>query len=637
MNNWGRILFLCFLVFSACKEPENSPVVHATGTPGYFYNKGLETTDFHEKLDLYSRGLEAVESTKDTNLVVLLDAKIYALHRLNRYQETLPLIDSLIVISDLQEDSYFQAKALHRKYSTYESLSRLEDAFEFAFLSRQQSLKRGDTAGAGRRSLDMANTQFSLGDYSGGQESATEALKYIDLEADRKYAGSAHNVLGLLYNEQGLYEEALKEYQQALKFAQSRTDSLSYLHNIALVYKNQGNYASALRIFKQLITAEEPRETSRIRFRDNYAYTQWLQNPGLQIDGELLRTMEERKNINDYVGLLSSYSHLSDYYSSTEPQKAKKFALAFLETAKQVGNAPAETIALKKLLSLTDSPEKEQFLEQYLFLSDSLKDANLKTRYRFAKIKFDEERKQQQIALLEAENQTMSLKAEKFKTGTTISSLSALLVLITAGAVLYTVRQRSRREKIRQIYLTESRISKRIHDEIANDIYNVMSTLEPEGHTPVVDKLEKIYLRTRDISRENREIETQENYLQGLLNLLGSTTPSETRLVIRGAEDINWAKLKTEKKIVLYRVLQELMVNMKKHSKASLVALVFASEKNKLRIHYSDNGTGTKMDKLLAGNGIKNLQNRIETVKGTITFDTGGKGLKAEIFVPTST
>ncbi|NJY63030.1 ATP-binding protein [Salinimicrobium sp. CDJ15-81-2] len=636
MWKWGKVFLLVVLSLSGCKEREEVEVVHAPGTAGYFYNKGLESTDFQEKLNLYSQGLEAVQSVKDTNLVVLLDAKVYALHRLNRYEETLPLIDSLIKVAELQEDTYFQAKALHRKYSTYSFLSRPEDAFEFAFLSRQLTLKMGDTAGAGRRSLDMANTQFSLGDYAGSQESATEALKYLNIDTDRKYAGSAHNVLGLLYNEQHLHEEALKEFRNALKFAESRTDSLSYLHNIALVYKNQGKYGSAMKIMKDLVKAEEPSDYSKTRYRDNYAYMRWLQNPNARMDKELLAMVEERKKNNDLEGLLSNYSHLSDYYSKPEPAKAKQFALAYMETAKEIGNPNAEADAIKKLLSLSNSPDKEQYLKRYLFLNDSLKDANLKTRYRFAKIKFDEERKQQQIALLEAENTTMSLKAEKFKTGTTISSLSALLVLITAAALLYTVRQKSKRERIKQVYLTESRISKRIHDEIANDIYNVMSTLEPAGHTPIVDKLEKIYLRTRDISRENSEIDTKENYLQSLLSLLGSTSPVHTRLIIRGAEDINWDKLKNEKKIVLYRVLQEMMINMKKHSRATLVALVFSSDKNRLIVKYSDNGIGTDLPGLQSGNGIKNLQNRLKTVNGNIIFDTEGKGLKAEISLSTS-
>ena len=630
------IFLLTIICFLGCKKTVEVDITHAPGTAGYFYNKGLETTDFQEKLHLYSEGLKAVESTRDTNLVVLLDAKVYALHRLNRYEETLPLIDSLITVAELQEDDYFHAKALHRKYATYSFLSRPEDAFEFAFLSRQHSLKMGDTAGAGRRSLDMANTQFSLGDYAGSQESATEALKYINLEADRKYAGSAHNVLGLLYNDQHLYEEALKEYRQALKYAGSRTDSLSYLHNIALVYKNQGKYDSAIRIMKELVEAEEPSEYSKARYRDNYAYTRWLKNPNASVHKEMLAMVEERKRNNDREGLLSNYSHLSDYYSKTEPAKAKEFALAYLQTAKEIGNVNSESDALKKLLSLSNASENEKYLERFLFLNDSLKDANLKTRYRFAKIRFDEERKQQQIALLEAENTTMSLKAEKFKTGTTISSLSALLVLITAAALLYTVRQRSKREKIKQIYLTESRISKRIHDEIANDIYNVMSILEPAGNTPVVDKLEKIYLRTRDISRENSEIDTKENYLQGLLSLLSSASPANTRLIIRGAENINWSKLQNEKKIVLYRVLQEMMINMKKHSQASLVALIFSLEKNQLLVKYSDNGAGTELATLQSGNGIKNLQNRLKSVNGNIIFDTQGKGLKAEISLSTS-
>ena len=115
------------------------------------------------------------------------------------------------------------------------------------------------------------------------------------------------------------------------------------------------------------------------------------------------------------------------------------------------------------------------------------------------------------------------------------------------------------------------------------------------------------------------------------MSLLGSTTPGNARLIIRGEETINWNKLKAEEKIVLYRVLQELMVNMKKHSGATLVALVFTAEKNKIRVSYSDNGRGTKSSLLERGNGIKNLHNRLKTVNGNIIFDTEGKGLKAEI------
>ena len=634
MKNPGNILILILLCLYGCKEEEQQEVIHPPGTAGYFYNKGLESTDFHEKLDFYSRGLEAVTSVKDTNLVVLLDAKVYALTRLNRMEETLPLIDSLVTISELQDDKYFQSKAYHRKYFALTQLSRTEDAFQSALLSRQISLQMGDTALAGRRSLDMANTQVSLGDISGGQESATEALRYLNSEKDRKYVSSAHNVLGLLYNEQRLYEEALKEYELALEFAESRKDSLSYLHNIALVYKNQGEYARAIKIMKELVVAEEPSEYSKARYRDNYAYTRWLQNPNARVEQEMLAMVEERKKNNDHEGLLSNYAHLANYYQETAPQKAKEYALAYLETAKAMGSRPLEVDALKKLLSLSDSPEKEIYLERYIFLNDSLKDANLQARYRFAKIRFDEERKQQQIALLEAENVTMSLKAERFKTGTTISSLSALLIIITAGTLLYMVRQRSKREKIKQIYLTESRISKRIHDEIANDIYNVMSILEPVAPEPIIDRLEKIYLRTRDISRENSEIDTGEKYLQALLGLLSSTTPAGTKLIVHGEESIPWKKLKDETKIVLYRVLQELMVNMKKHSGAKLVALVFSSENSQLKVYYTDNGCGIDQQQLENGNGIKNLRQRLKSVDGKIIFESEAKGLKAEITIP---
>ncbi|MCD8529424.1 MAG: hypothetical protein LRY25_01160 [Flavobacterium sp.] len=51
-------------------------------------------------------------------------------------------------------------------------------------------------------------------------------------------------------------------------------------------------------------------------------------------------------------------------------------------------------------------------------------------------------------------------------------------------------------------------------------------------------------------------------------------------------------QLKEEIKITLYRVLQELMVNMKKHSECTLVAIAFKNNPTTLEITYSDNGKG---------------------------------------------
>ena len=70
-------------------------------------------------------------------------------------------------------------------------------------------------------------------------------------------------------------------------------------------------------------------------------------------------------------------------------------------------------------------------------------------------------------------------------------------------------------------------------------------------------------------------IDTGENYLNHLLSILSNAAPANTKLIIRGENAINWKGLSAEKKILIYRILQELMVNMKKHSNASFVAIIF--------------------------------------------------------------
>ncbi|WP_029038780.1 tetratricopeptide repeat-containing sensor histidine kinase [Salinimicrobium xinjiangense] len=630
------ILLLCLLCLPGCGKEENTPanIAPEKGTPEYYYELGYESSDPAEKLEFYNTGLELVEDPQDTILPALLEGKIYAMSRLGELEATEVWIDSLIKVAELQGDLFYHAKGYYRKAVMNRYLSNPEAVFENNFLSRQLYLKMGDTAMAARRSLDMANAQYELGDLTGAQESATEALKFLDAEKDAHYVSSAHNVVGLSYMNLGFYKEAREEFHNALSFATSRKDSISYLHNIAIAHKNEGNFGEALNILEDIIHSSEPDTESRNRFLDNYYYMKWLQDSAVKVEDELLAVVEARLQRNDREGLITSYSHLSDYYGSKDPVKSKAYAEAMFKAAKENRTTTSEVDALSKLISLSSGAEKDIYLDRYMSLSDSLQEAGLRSKAHFAKVRFDEERKQQQINLLRAENVSQALRTEKLRTRTVIISLIAFLILFTAMALIYYFRQRAKKEKLREIYLTERRISKRIHDELANDIYNVMSTLENVAPVPVVDKLEKIYHRTREFSRENNEIDTGESYVNDLLSMLSHATPANVKLIVKGEQEINWSRLEPEKKIVLYRILQEMMVNMKKHSKASLVALIFSTEKNLLKVRYSDNGIGTTANEIHSGNGIKNICMRLKTVNGKPVFDTEGKGLKSEISIP---
>jgi hypothetical protein len=108
----------------------------------------------------------------------------------------------------------------------------------------------------------------------------------------------------------------------------------------------------------------------------------------------------------------------------------------------------------------------------------------------------------------------------------------------------------------------------------------------------------------------------------------------EITIAVRGFSAIQWNGISEEKKIVVYRILNELLVNMKKHSQASLVSIVFENSKNILNIDYSDNGKGIN-ESFQKGSGLYNTENRIKNSNGTFSFESEpGKGVRFKCSFP---
>ena len=182
-------------------------------------------------------------------------------------------------------------------------------------------------------------------------------------------------------------------------------------------------------------------------------------------------------------------------------------------------------------------------------------------------------------------------------------------------------RNKTKREKIIEVYKTETRLAKKIHDVLANDMYLVMNKLQKEERedTSILYDLEKIYSLTRNISHENSPVITGYLFEDFLKQLFVDFTTDTCKIMNKGLTEIHVNILRKEKQIVLYRLLQELLVNMKKHSQASLVIITFSITKDTIQVQYKDNGIG--IDTLKIKSGLQNMETRIKSIKGTIIFE----------------
>ena len=148
-----------------------------------------------------------------------------------------------------------------------------------------------------------------------------------------------------------------------------------------------------------------------------------------------------------------------------------------------------------------------------------------------------------------------------------------------------------------------------------------MTSLEnnPSVDNEVLDEMERIYSKTRDISRENSAIDLNQDYGLQLNDLLLGYKNQNVTIVTRNLSKIEWKDVSEVKKTAIYRVLQELMTNMRKHSMATSVALVFTQVGSKIEIKYRDNGIGCDLFKK---NGLQNTETRIASINGTISFES---------------
>ncbi len=182
------------------------------------------------------------------------------------------------------------------------------------------------------------------------------------------------------------------------------------------------------------------------------------------------------------------------------------------------------------------------------------------------------------------------------------------------------------------------RTSKKVHDVVANGLYRVMTEIENREDIDkehILDKIDDMYQKSRDISYDQPQIPNLHfnDKLTKLLQTFGTVT---LKVVVLGNTAQLWKKVTTEVKYEVEHILQELLVNMDKHSQATEVTLQFEQIDNHINIYYTDNGIGLSKD-IVFKNGLTNTGNRIAHIHGSLTFDTETeKGLNIKLSFPIS-
>ncbi|WP_138537538.1 tetratricopeptide repeat-containing sensor histidine kinase [Polaribacter aestuariivivens] len=526
-----------------------------------------------------------------------------------------------------------KAKVYYKLGGYYNKKNQSDSAYYYFNKSKESYLFLNDSVQIGRCLSNIAIIESNFGNYILSDSTAVESLKYINGKRSRTTA-SVYNCLAINSKEQFLYKDAIYYYQKAIDISKRNSSKNIYKNNIANVYKELKNYTKSILILKNLLEDSISDKKTKARIIDNLAHINWLQNVNINVEKDLQFAKSIREEENDIHGLIASYSHLADYFFEKDKIKATFYLGKMLKVSKKEKSTQDQIEALDKLANIQTPQKSIKYYQESIHLRDSLQKENTQRQYKFAKIKYDYEEEEKQKLKFEALATQNQLIAEQEKNQK--KNIIFFAILLIAGLVFlgYRRKQQNKKRILQEKYKTETKIAKRLHDELGNGIYNAITkVLNPKFETEeIVQDLDKLYLQTRAISHENDSIETGADFENYFRELVASYNSNACKISFKGLSSLQLSSLSKEKQVVIYRVFNELFVNMKKHSKATLVIISCKKVGNKLEMIYKDNGVGFRENMVVIKNGLKNMEIRINSIQGTLNFDAqANKGFKATI------
>lgn len=470
----------------------------------------------------------------------------------------------------------------------------------------------------------MGEILWNLSDRYGAQENLTKALETFNPSNKKHHLELCYtyNILANISVDLKLYEEAINFYNTAITFAGDSAYRFEVLNGKAVALWKSGKYADAINLYDSALATNISDQFLLARLIDNKAHAKWLQSTGYSALPEYWTALKIRTDSQDNMGLIASYQHLADYYAKIKPDSALWYSNRMFTTGKEIGNPEAMLIATDKLISLNNNAGLKQFwYEEFKNLNDSLQLAKDSTKNRNALVRYDVQK---------IKDKNLGLQNDVFVQGVITWTVIVLAVIALISLLAWYRKRRKRINEEAEKAIRESKLktSRKVHDVVANGLYRIMNELEHNkdiNKEPLLNTIETLYEKSRNISYEDIVATHSSGYETEINQLLKGFANDQTKVVMVGNNAAFWDRITGFQKNQLYLVLNELMVNMTRHSQADNVAIIFRLENNEALISYKDNGIGLDAGQPF-GNGLNSTVNRIKSLNGAINFGQSGNG-----------
>jgi signal transduction histidine kinase len=192
------------------------------------------------------------------------------------------------------------------------------------------------------------------------------------------------------------------------------------------------------------------------------------------------------------------------------------------------------------------------------------------------------------------------------------------------------------------------RVARELHDETAQALVVVSRHLEDLAGgkgglnaNQIREEVRKILEGVRHFSQELRPSILDDLGLIPAVKWLASNLTNSYQIPVNTEVNGLQKQLDSQTELMLFRITQEALNNVRKHAQASQVNIVFNYSQDKLSLAINDNGKGFISPRKLADLAVKGklgllgMQERVELMAGTFKIESdSGKGTTLIIEVP---
>jgi signal transduction histidine kinase len=187
-------------------------------------------------------------------------------------------------------------------------------------------------------------------------------------------------------------------------------------------------------------------------------------------------------------------------------------------------------------------------------------------------------------------------------------------------------------------------ISQEIHDNIGQVLSLAKMNLATSDIEQEHKSAEKVFTAKdlvskaiQDLRDLSRTLNTETIVSMGLLKavetelqLIQKTASLETAMNVDGTV----SRLEPQKELILFRIVQEALHNVIKHSNAHQVTVDALYSNQYLYLKISDDGHGFNITEETAGSGLRNMQSRAKLIGAEWNISSNGQGTLINISIP---